>query len=265
MPPTDLADCEEDFGDLLADVVPLVEGGQRSATAYFNVELAQRVLGLCSLLARAEVDAFVDRLERSGTARLELLKFAADGAACEPPTLAVTKSVGFPAALAAGNVELAAAIGRAMPATHDPEYEYEDDFLFIDLMRRAAVGIADRSAWLPGAAQALARWTVVLKKRPSPHRDVWQAMVDSDQAVFTKCFPALVDYRIAQLAQYRKQSAFAPKLFAAEGQVWIEGLALLELAGRLGLATEPDYPLLPSLARSQRSRNRGPVANWLSE
>lgn len=266
MGPTDLADCEDDFGDLLADVVPMIQGGLHADMAYFNVELAHRVLGLCALLARADADAFLDRLDRSGTARLELLKLPGRGIACAPQTLAVTKSVGFPAALASGNLELAAQVGRAMPKAHDASYEYEDDFLFIDLMRRAAVGIADGGAgWIPDARKALERWAVVLKGRASPPRALWQAMLDADQAAFAQSFPALVEYRLAQLALYKKQANFAAKLFAAEGQVWVEGLALLELAGRLGLAIETDYPLLPSLARSQRSKCRGPSPAWLTE
>ena len=266
MNPTELANCEEEYRDTLTEAAAALPQAPTGGLPYFLVELSQRVLGICALLSDADTDAFVDRLERSGTARLELQKLPGRGVPCDTQLLTATKAVGFPAAIASGNLDLSAQIARVLPDRHDPEWEYEDDFLFVDVMRRAVIGVVDGgTGWTAGARDALARWGVVLKKRKSPERDVWVALVAQDQSAFAGSFPAVVNHRLAQFEVYKKQPNFDSKLFAAEGHVWIEGLALLEIATRLGLSTEPAYQLLPSLARSQRSQRKGPNPDWLKE
>jgi len=264
MSATDLADCEEDYRGFLADAVPAVLSGQADALKYFAVELSHRVIAICSLLANADVASFLEGLDRSGTARLELQKRSGLGLDPGGQILTATKAVGFPAALASGNVELSAEIGRILPNRHNPEWEYEDDFLFVDVLRRVAVGIADGgTSWVAGASDAIRRWDVVLEGRKSPERDVCKALVDLDQSAFAAAFPRAIDYRLEQFASYKKQPNFNAKLFSAEGHVWIEGLALLELATLLGLKADGTYPLVPSIARSQRSQRRGPSPDWL--
>jgi hypothetical protein len=264
MSTTALADAAEEYGDLLEEAIEATRKGSGLAMRHFNVELSHRILAIHALLADADVDLFLDRLERSGTARLELMKTAARGTPCDPQTLIATKAMGFPAALAAGNFELATAIAQVMPDQHAATWEYEDDFLFIDLMRQLVLGLdAGGTGWVKPAKAALARWKVVRKGRPSPEQDVCRALVERDQNSFTAAFPELVEARRGDYAAYRKGTSYDPKIFATEGHVWIEGFALLELATRLGLASEPEYPLLPSLARSARSPRRGPSPDWL--
>jgi hypothetical protein len=264
---SDLEDCEESFQYLLETAVDSLGQRPEADIPHQTVEMSQRILGICALLAQGDAAGFVERLDRSGTARLRLLELKRRGVACNPQIMTASKSVGFFAALASGNLELGTLIARLLPAAHDPSWEYEEDFLFADFLRHVILGLAGDQTWRQTAAATLTRWEEVLEGRPSTQMEVCRAFLSTDPAALAGPFAGFIQHRADQLEEYRNEVAFDRQAFAAEGQVYIEGFAVLELASRLQLVALPpdavDPPLLPALGRAERSRRAGPSPDWL--
>lgn len=265
---SDLEDCEDSFRYLLETAIDSIGRDPSADVSHQTVEMTQRVLGICALLSQADAAGFIERLDRSGTARLRLLELSARGIPCSPQLMTATKSQGFFSALASGNLELATRIAQLLPTTHDATWEYEEDFLFVDFLRHVVLGLGSQAlTWQQAATATLARWEAVLKGRPSAQLEVCRPFLSSDPAALAEPFADFIRQRAEQLEEYRKEVAFDRQAFAAEGQVYIEGFAVLELAGRLQLtalpADAPDHPLLPSIGRAERSRRAGPSPDWL--
>jgi len=56
---SDLDDCEESFRFLLDGAVDSIGRDPRAAIAHQTVEMTQRILGICALLAQADAATFV--------------------------------------------------------------------------------------------------------------------------------------------------------------------------------------------------------------
>jgi hypothetical protein len=260
---SDLEDCEESFTYLLESAAEQVRAGVDVASSCQAIETAQRVLATCALLGQADPDLFVERLDRAATARWHLLRQVAAGMPCEPRGISATRALGFFAALASGNLKLGSWIADLRPRSHAPEWEYEEDFLFVDFLRQAALGLAAGGSWSSAAASNLARWDQVLEGRDSPTAAACKAVALADGPGFASSFETFLAKRLKDLDAYRSEVNFDPQMYAVEGHVYIEGIALLEVAGRAGLPVEPQYPLIPSLARAKRSERSGESPDWM--
>jgi hypothetical protein len=209
-----------------------------------TLSFAWRILALCSLLQDADTDTFALRLRKSAQARLALLVLA-ERAPAEPRLLCCSRDLGFGAALAAGDLELAAAIAARSPKHHFQGVEYEDDFLFFHLLHRMLLAPED----LDGRARLLSRWKQVEQGQPSAKFELTQALVEKDARRFPAAFTALLEARQEKLRKYSQRLSFDPELNATEGKVSVEGLAILRLAELHGLPTRLSYDFIPSLAR----------------
>jgi hypothetical protein len=258
----DIDDCEESFSYLVETAAGQIRAGSDVDLAHHAVETSQRLLAICALLGRADVEMFVERLDRSGTARLRLLGLVAAGQTCEPRIATASRSLGFFAALASRNFKLAAEIAALLPRQHSPAWEYEEDFLFADCVREMVLAIESGTP-SRHLAVAIGRWQQVLDGRESPTFEVCRALFAMDAPLFGESFAGFVASRVAMLEEYRSEVNFDAQVFAAEGNVYIEGIALLAIAVRLGFPVEVEYPLIPSLVHSAHSRRSGASPDWL--
>lgn len=213
--------------------------------AYFSAAWSWRILGLCRLLADADVDAFVGHLARAGQARLDFLRKVSDGLSSDPQFVCASKNLPFTGALAAGDLTTAREIALLSPVSHFPAIEYEDDFLYFHLLHRLSVAPEDTT----GHVAILTRWLEVREGKESGALVACRGIVTRSLDEFTSGFSQFIAKRQQGLAEYRDSPSFNEKLFAAEGRVYIEALALLRLAEIRGVATEREYPLVPSIAR----------------
>jgi hypothetical protein len=213
--------------------------------AYFSAAWSWRILGLCRLLAEADVQAFSDHLARAAQARLEFLGKVRGGLASDPEYVCASKNLPFTGALAAGGLTTAREIAVVSPTSHFPAVEYEDDFLYFHLLHRLSIAADDTV----GHKAILARWLEVREGDESGALVACRGLVTRTPADFTAGFASFIAKRQQGLAEYRESPSFNEKLFAAEGQIYVEALALLRLAELRGLPTEPEYPLAPEIAR----------------
>jgi hypothetical protein len=216
-----------------------------SISAYY------RALGICELLIDADVDGFQHQLVRSGQVRKHLLATRQTEKNTVDPAIRSSVVGPFLAALAAHHLDLAREIGILSPKTWFQKDEYEDDFIYARFLYDLAVG---RSA--PGdLAVQLDRFEEVLEGGPSQRLPICRALLARDQAAFDEAFAALLVARRAEVKKEAKTFQAEELTFHPESRVFVEGLALLELATRQGLTTLPEYPpLCPSLARRQATK-----------
>ncbi|RYZ43752.1 MAG: hypothetical protein EOO71_02000 [Myxococcaceae bacterium] len=209
-----------------------------------TLSFAWRILALCSLLQDADTDTFALRLRKSAQARLALLMLA-ERTSVDPRLLCCSKDLGFGAALAAGDRELAAAIAARSPMHHFQGVEYEDDFLFFRLLHQMLLA----PGGLDEQARLLGRWRQVEMGEPSPKFELAEALVEKDARRFPVAFTALLEARQQKLRECSQRLGFDPELNATEGKVSVEGLAIVRLAEFHGLPTQSSYDFIPALAR----------------
>jgi len=236
--------AQDNYASALDQAVTILQR-RDDPEAFFSASWSWRILGLCKLLAEADVQAFADYLARAAQARLEFLGKVREGLPCNPEYVCASKNLSFTGALAAGDLKTAREIALLSPTSHFPAVEYEDDFLYFHLLHRLSIAPNDTA----GHAAILARWLEVREGDESGALVACRGIVARTPQDFTAGFASFIAKRQEGLAQYRESPSFNEKLFAAEGQIYVEALALLRLAELRGLPTEPEYPLVPAIAR----------------
>jgi len=252
--------AQDNYASRLDQAISIVRSGRDDPAAYFSIAWSWRILGECRLLADANVDAFVDYLGRAAQARLAFLRKVGDGLKAEPQFVCASKNMPFTSALAVGDMATAREIAQLSATSHYPTVEYEDDFLFFHFLHRLTVAPEDT----PGQQVTLARWKDVLEGGESGALAACRALSTRSAEDFTPAFASFIAKRQTGLAEYRENPAFNEQLFAAEGHVYVEALALLRFAELRGLPTEREYPLVPAMARVPVQTEKSADGRWLS-
>ncbi len=214
-------------------------GKQQISDSYFTIAFSHRVLALCELLMNADQERYLYHLTCAGQARLAFLKEVAEkGLEAEPKYLLTSKNQGFAAALVAGDLKTAREIARLSAPEFSDGYEYEEDFLFYYFMQQFLLQPTKGVAHKP----MLQRWTKVLENAGSGYLDACEGLASKDAEVFQSGLEALVATREAEFEGYKQLLTFDPGLYACEGKIFIEGLAVLRLAELVNIKL-PDLPL----------------------
>lgn len=215
------------------------EAGPDVADAALYNELCghYRNVAVSFLLLDGDLDAFAHGLIDSALTRRQLLRRGVP----EEPDHAFRASFldPFHDAVAVGQLGLAAEIARRSPDTWYPDFEYEEDFLYAQLL----FGLLDRGTQ---DLSALAdRHDDALRGVDDPRGAVCRALIGRDPVAFVEAFEEFVRTKVAETAEARETSY----AFYEYQEVSVEGLALLRLAERAGLPTEREYRHCPSWGR----------------
>jgi Immunity protein 49 len=207
---------------------------------YEDAAEALRAHGILRLLVDAERDGFSTSLVMSGHARRAFLRRCARQRYADC-FLAFSRSGSMLDAIAADDLTLAAEIFSLSAATLRRGDEYEDDFRwqrFLGVLLTgapsseldAALAALDAASEGSGARLALAK-----------------ALRARDAAAFDEAFRALLAERSALNEEDAARSAEEVTV-AAGALVFVEGIAVLKLARRSGIAVAHEYPMCPTLA-----------------
>jgi hypothetical protein len=243
----DLGEFYPDFREILADLVngivrapadalgPLCE----QACVYF------RSAGVADVLVGFDSDGFLHMLTRSALTRIYLL-------ARTPPALKqnsrfckISRANGFFDSLGANRADLAARIIAEGPSGRNSDYEYEDEYLYV----RFLYGVL-QCAGRGDQQKILDDWKVALDGTPSAKHKVCAMLLERDSAGFDDAFSSLLSIRKRELEAEERSLNRDEMAFAANRHVYVEGLAILRLAGMLGIATEPEYRYCPKEMRA---------------
>ena len=212
-------------------------------------EAADRLgaLGICNLLIYADTDRFYENLVRSGHTRRYFLKKCRDEADSTNWQLAISRWDSFLDVLATGNFALARDISTLSITQWMPGSEYEDDFCYRYFLHRFIMPpepIRDLQL-----NEALDRWRRWLGVQASPRAQCCEALFQRDSVRFASSFDELLSMRQAQIVVEKKMPLAGDVGFVPRSEVFVEGLALLRLAERLGFELRDDYPMCPGIAR----------------
>ena len=158
-------------------------------------------------------------------------------------------------ALACGYWEGARAIAQASRDQWNPDYEYEDDFQFVRFLLEYGA-LEDETA----AASTLERYAEVLGGPPDARLELCTALLEQDPELFDEALTRRLEERDESIRELILED-----LIRDDAARWIaylstEGLALLRLASRAGLPTQPHYLHCPALARVQSPYRYDPDA-----
>lgn len=148
-------------------------------------------------------------------------------------------------AVAAGDLQAAQQVARHARHSWAQGEEYEEDFLFVELlMQRFFLGAP------PAECEALQEhYERALQGAEDPRLGICQALLTSDSRRFTEGLALFLSERRNRYVRLATRERIAPELAATEGHFSVEGLALLRLAEQQGLETPESCLHVPSIAR----------------
>ncbi|MFL5356871.1 hypothetical protein [Archangium sp.] len=235
---------------------------EQSGQAYVVAATCHRRLALCALLVDARPDRFSAHLCHSAHARLHFLQLVAGGHGAEPRFLCATQEFPFIDALVAGQPDLAVGIARQAARRHDPDFEYEDDFLLHHFLHQFL--LTERGSGSADLPALLERWEAVLEGGSDTYLDACRALLHRRAHAFDEALQATVDARLLRFQKLPRDSGPNDEQRKTEGAVFMMGLALLRLAELRGMDTRREYPTLPSLARVPAGRPAPLPSAWMS-
>lgn len=217
-----------------------------------------RAYAICLFAAQANVDLFFHWLLHSPILRRHFLRMARAQGVTASDHLRATFLDPVLDAIAARQWKLAADIGAGTSPEWMRDAEYEDDYCYADLIRRLVEPRTD------GVEQLMARWRASLEGGNDLRLDVAEALLAGDGEVFLARLRALlkhVDAKAQQMVNPGTLSPLADELpFFPNRWISVEGLALLALAERRGIAIDEDIEGCPRLLRPGRYAPFRPLA-----
>jgi hypothetical protein len=219
------------------DLLPLALSGRATLEEVLALCRNYRIAGLGALLLTGTARSFRLRLAQSGRAYAHHLAAAPESAKLG------SKAEPFFDAVACGDAEGAADVARHARHGFAPGEEFEEDFSFPEyLMQRFFL-----SAPTGACAALLDRWSAALQGSADARLDVCRALQARDAAAFDASLRAFVAQRSDEWEALETSNRAPPEVIETEGQVFVEGLAVVRLARGAGLATDPEYPHIPSI------------------
>ncbi|HVS75712.1 MAG TPA: Imm49 family immunity protein [Steroidobacteraceae bacterium] len=204
-----------------------------------------RAAAIIALLTKADSDAFLHNLMRSARCRLQYLQRLSDAQRAGEHHQASGRVDPFLDALAAQDFATARQIAALSPREWQRGHEYEDDYCYAQILH----GLIAPPGSGPGLGPFFARFESVLDGVPDARLDVTRALAARDQSAFEAAFEALIARRTAQIEADLARKRIEDPPVVAERQVYVEGIAMLRIAERLGLSTQLEYLYCPSIAR----------------
>jgi hypothetical protein len=209
-----------------------------------------RAAAIIVLLTRGDTDGFYHNLMRAARCRLQYLQRCAAEARQAEHHQCSSRLGGFLAAVAAADYTTARQIIALSPVDWLKGHEYEDDYCYAQLLH----GLLAVQPDSPRLQALLQQMDTALDGREDARLILVKAIVARDQGAFAAAMDAFVAARTNHLDADEARHRIEEPVMLAERHVYVEGLAMLRIAERLGLAVQTDYLYLPSLARLPMQR-----------
>jgi hypothetical protein len=215
--------------------------------AYFE-SLVQgfQARGIYDLLVDVDSEAlFKNLLFSAYTRRYYLQRNAAEGDT-ENEFLATSRTTSFFDAIAAGHPGLATEIAALSPKRWIPDGEYEDDYCYYDFFHELLPQLPKPEPTI--LEPILAQFAKAAEGKLTPRYFICESLLKQDANQFADAFQSLLAEREQELKKSKLWSN-DDATFAARNAVFVEGLALLWFAERIGISTQDEYLFCPQVAR----------------
>ena len=209
-----------------------------------------RTAAIIALLTKGSSDGFYHNLIRSARCRIAYLERLASAGVTDAHDQASGRVDPFLDAVAAADFEVARRIVALSLREWLQGHEYEDDFCYAQLVH----GLITVPTDVTRLERLFERYERALDGQPDARLDVCRAIARRDQPAFEEGFDALLAQRTRHIEAEKARKRIEEPAMIAERQVFVEGLALLQIASRLKFATQTEYLYCPSLARMPMQR-----------
>lgn len=219
---------------------------QISEAGDLSLELSAkfRALAIMALIVKGDHTLFCHNLIRSGLVRRTYLERVRAEGKLEEHHFVSGRYGALLDVIAAGDFALAREIGNLAPLEWRKEHEYEDDYCYARILR-ILLDSTDEAA----LAQLFTQFETYLDGATNARLDVTRALGARDATSFETAFASLLLERERQIEADEDRSQLETPEVIAERQVFVEGLALLRLAGLLEVGVQREYRYCPSMAR----------------
>jgi len=215
-----------------------------------QVSAKLRAAAIVALLINGDSDTYFHNLIRSARCRIAYLQRLRDAGLGGDHHQASGRVGPFLDAVAAADFDSARQIMALSPREWLSGHEYEDDFYYAQIVYRLITIPTD----ITRLDNLFERFERVLDGQADARLDVCRAITRRDQVAFEQAFEAFLAERTRQIAAEKARNKIEEPAMMAERQVFVDGLALLQIATRLRFATQPEYLYCPSSARVPMQR-----------
>lgn len=209
-----------------------------------------RSCAIVALLAQGNVDGFHHNLVRSGRTWLAFLERCRRENDNGQHHFVAGRFEPFLDACCAREWELATMLANRAPDQFCAGHEYEDDHCYARIL---GLLVSERRG-TGECEQLLAQMLRYLAGDDSPRAALARALLDRSDQGFHDGIEKLIAARRNSIEAARARGQLEEPPTVAQRRVFVEGLAMLAIAEHLGLATQPEYSMCPSLARRLPSR-----------
>jgi hypothetical protein len=219
---------------------PLRGGGAIQAKAVMLLCSYQRQRACASLLLKLDGADFCRRLVKSALAYLFLLENRTKLQVPDPYLLARSKGTPILDAIAATDWSLAVEIAAKSTPQWTVDMEDEDDFWYF-----ATLGTMVGPGGASSAADPMAR---LIASGGAARAKVLESILNRKQDAFETALADVLSSWEKQANKARASPTASPYFANIETNICVEGLALVQLARKIGLPTAESYPFLPKHA-----------------
>jgi Immunity protein 49 len=205
-----------------------------------------RTAAIIALLGSANSNAFFHNLMRSARCRVQYLQRLRDAGRTDDHHQVSSRVDPFLDAVAAEDYGAARTISSLSPSAWSQDHEYEDDYCYAQILH----GLISGPRTPDGLDPLFERYERVLAGEADARLDVTRALAHKDRAAFDLAFESLLARRTRQIDADKARHRMEDPYVIAERTVYVEGLALLRIAARLGLRIQYEYLYCPSIALS---------------
>jgi len=202
-----------------------------------------RACAIILLSTRASVDGFLHNLIHASHTQCKYLE-RAQLEAPDDHFFAASRYSAVTDSLAANNLELARSATALFPSEFRDGHEYLDDYLFA----RALSGLVRGEIAKNDLMEMEARFESYVLE-PDARMDTLCAIHSRSTEYFEESFDALLQQREATIRAAINRGQLETPVILANRRVYVEGVAILNLAIRYGCRTQNEYSQCPSLAR----------------
>lgn len=210
-----------------------------------DVAAKLRAAAIIALLGKGESDGFCHNLMRSARCRVQYLERLRAAGITDDHHQASARVGPFLDAVAAADFITARQIVALSRRDWLQGHEYQDDYCYAQIV----YGLITVPTDLTRLEALFTQYQQALDGQADARLDVTRAIARRNQAEFDVAFEALLAQHAVHIeAEKARKRIEEPGTIAAR-QVYVEGLALLQIATRLKFATQREYAYCPSLAR----------------
>lgn len=216
----------------------LLAGGAPKLRDVLALSVNFRVAGIGGMFTSGRFEPFGWRMCQSGRSCAAVLPQVA------PAARVTSRMVPFFDAVAVADWNTAKEIASMSRRAWSQGEEYEEDFLFVELlMQHASLG-ASRAE----LTTALTQYEACLAGTEDARLPVLEALFTGDAAAFDERLTDWLEDRAQRLDAKAARTSVASETLATEWHLSVEGVALLRLAKREGILVQEEFPQVPAIA-----------------